>query len=92
MLRHARGYQLANRGVDTRSLQAYLGQKRSAHENGGRIFLNLGPVLPWLVAREERSGRHHQPGSAQSSQGRESFVQALFRAGRDYEMRCRIGN
>ena len=27
MLRHACGYQLANRGVDTRSLQAYLGHR-----------------------------------------------------------------
>jgi type 1 fimbriae regulatory protein FimB/type 1 fimbriae regulatory protein FimE len=31
MLRHACGYQLANRGVDTRSLQAYLGHKNIQH-------------------------------------------------------------
>jgi type 1 fimbriae regulatory protein FimB/type 1 fimbriae regulatory protein FimE len=31
MLRHACGYQLANRGVDTRSLQAYLGRKNIQH-------------------------------------------------------------
>lgn len=28
MLRHARGYQLANRGIDTRSIQAFLGHRR----------------------------------------------------------------
>jgi len=27
MLRHARGYKLANDGIDTRSLQAYLGHR-----------------------------------------------------------------
>ena len=31
MLRHACGYQLANRGVDTRSLQAYLGHRNIQH-------------------------------------------------------------
>jgi site-specific recombinase XerD len=31
MLRHACGYQLANQGVDTRSLQAYLGHKNIQH-------------------------------------------------------------
>jgi type 1 fimbriae regulatory protein FimB/type 1 fimbriae regulatory protein FimE len=31
MLRHACGYQLANRGVDRRSLQAYLGHKNIQH-------------------------------------------------------------
>jgi len=31
MLRHACGYQLANRSVDTRSLQAYLGHKNIQH-------------------------------------------------------------
>jgi type 1 fimbriae regulatory protein FimB/type 1 fimbriae regulatory protein FimE len=31
MLRHACGYHLANRGVDTRSLQAYLGHKNIQH-------------------------------------------------------------
>jgi type 1 fimbriae regulatory protein FimB/type 1 fimbriae regulatory protein FimE len=31
MLRHACGYQLANKGVDTRSLQAYLGHKNIQH-------------------------------------------------------------
>jgi type 1 fimbriae regulatory protein FimB/type 1 fimbriae regulatory protein FimE len=28
MLRHARGYQLANRGIDTRAIQAFLGHRR----------------------------------------------------------------
>lgn len=28
MLRHAKGYQLANRGVDTRAIQAFLGHRR----------------------------------------------------------------
>ena len=31
MLRHARGYKLANDGKDTRSLQAYLGHKNIQH-------------------------------------------------------------
>ena len=31
MLRHACGYALANRGHDTRALQAYLGHKNSTH-------------------------------------------------------------
>lgn len=31
MLRHACGYKLANQGVDTRSLQAYLGHKNIEH-------------------------------------------------------------
>jgi site-specific recombinase XerD len=31
MLRHAAGYKLANDGVDTRSLQAYLGHKNIQH-------------------------------------------------------------
>jgi integrase len=31
MLRHACGYKLANEGVDTRSLQAYLGHRNIAH-------------------------------------------------------------
>jgi type 1 fimbriae regulatory protein FimB/type 1 fimbriae regulatory protein FimE len=31
MLRHATGYALANKGVDTRSLQAYLGHKNIQH-------------------------------------------------------------
>jgi integrase len=31
MLRHACGYHLANRGVDTRSLQAYLGHRNIQH-------------------------------------------------------------
>ena len=31
MLRHACGYALANKGVDTRSLQAYLGHKNIQH-------------------------------------------------------------
>jgi len=31
MLRHACGYKLANRGVDTRSLQLYLGHRNIQH-------------------------------------------------------------
>ena len=31
MLRHARGYALANKGHDTRALQAYLGHKNIQH-------------------------------------------------------------
>lgn len=31
MLRHATGYYLANRGVDTRTIQAYLGHRNIAH-------------------------------------------------------------
>jgi type 1 fimbriae regulatory protein FimE len=31
MLRHARGYKLANDGHDTRSLQAYIGHKNIQH-------------------------------------------------------------
>ena len=31
MLRHACGFQLANKGVDTRSLQAYLGHRNIQH-------------------------------------------------------------
>ena len=31
MLRHACGYKLANDGVDTRSLQSYLGHKNIQH-------------------------------------------------------------
>ena len=31
MLRHACGYTLANKGIDTRALQAYLGHKNIQH-------------------------------------------------------------
>jgi len=31
MLRHSTGFKLANQGVDTRSLQHYLGHEHSAH-------------------------------------------------------------
>jgi type 1 fimbriae regulatory protein FimB/type 1 fimbriae regulatory protein FimE len=31
MLRHACGYALANKGIDTRALQAYLGHKSIQH-------------------------------------------------------------
>jgi site-specific recombinase XerD len=31
MLRHARGFALANKGRDTRALQAYLGHKNIQH-------------------------------------------------------------
>jgi len=31
MLRHARGYQLASKGIDTRAIQAYLGHKNIQH-------------------------------------------------------------
>ncbi len=31
MLRHAKGYQLASKGVDTRAIQAYLGHKNIQH-------------------------------------------------------------
>jgi site-specific recombinase XerD len=31
MLRHARGFQLANQGTDTRTLQAYLGHRNIQH-------------------------------------------------------------
>jgi type 1 fimbriae regulatory protein FimB/type 1 fimbriae regulatory protein FimE len=31
MLRHACGFKLANQGVDTRSLQSYLGHKNIQH-------------------------------------------------------------
>jgi type 1 fimbriae regulatory protein FimB/type 1 fimbriae regulatory protein FimE len=31
MLRHATGYHLANRGVDTRTIQAYLGHRNTMH-------------------------------------------------------------
>jgi site-specific recombinase XerD len=31
MLRHACGYHLANKGVDTRSLQSYLGRRNIQH-------------------------------------------------------------
>jgi type 1 fimbriae regulatory protein FimB/type 1 fimbriae regulatory protein FimE len=31
MLRHSKGYQLANKGVDTRSIQGYLGHKNIQH-------------------------------------------------------------
>ena len=31
MIRHATGYQLANTGKDTRSIQGYLGHKDTAH-------------------------------------------------------------
>jgi site-specific recombinase XerD len=32
MLRHACGFTLANKGVDTRTLQAYLGHKNIQHK------------------------------------------------------------
>jgi len=31
MLRHAKGYQLASKGVDTRAIQGYLGHKNIQH-------------------------------------------------------------
>jgi site-specific recombinase XerD len=44
MLRHTCGYLLANKGRDTRSLQAYLGHKRSAHllrfKSSRRLFMS----------------------------------------------------
>jgi type 1 fimbriae regulatory protein FimB/type 1 fimbriae regulatory protein FimE len=41
MLRHACGYKLANDGVDTRSLQAYLGHKNIQHTVG---YSELSPT------------------------------------------------
>jgi type 1 fimbriae regulatory protein FimB len=31
MLRHSKGFQLADRGIDTRAIQAYLGHKNIQH-------------------------------------------------------------
>ncbi|MBX3152895.1 tyrosine-type recombinase/integrase [Candidatus Obscuribacterales bacterium] len=31
MFRHANGYQLASKGVDTRAIQGYLGHKNTQH-------------------------------------------------------------
>ena len=31
MLRHATGYYLANKGIDTRTIQAYLGHRNIVH-------------------------------------------------------------
>ena len=46
MLRHAAGYKLANDGVDTRTIQAYLGHRNIQHtvrytELNGRRFKGL---------------------------------------------------
>ncbi len=49
MLRHACGYALANRGMDTRSLQAYLGHRRRLeidHQEGGKMRRLLYSILP----------------------------------------------
>ena len=48
MLRHACGYQLANEGVDTRSLQAYLGHEHPAH---GALHRAGADPLQELLAR-----------------------------------------
>ena len=42
MLRHACGYKLANQGVDTRSLQHYLGHKNIQHTSGIPSFHPTG--------------------------------------------------
>ena len=41
MLRHARGYQLASRGIDTRAIQAYLGHKNIQHTV---LYTKLDPI------------------------------------------------
>ena len=54
MLRHACGFKLANDGVDTRSLQSYLGHKniqqpsaiRNYHQIGSRIFGRIKATMP----------------------------------------------
>lgn len=50
-LRHAKGYQLANAGIDTRSIQAYLGHKNIAHtvkytQLDANRFKGFGKDLP----------------------------------------------
>jgi integrase len=59
MLRHACGYALANKGHDTRALQAYLGHRNiqhtvrtpSYHRRGSRIF---GAIKEFLIIKNAR--------------------------------------
>ena len=55
MLRHACGYQLANRGVDTRSVQAYLGQKNIQHTK--TVVVSFSILVPcFLGSLREKNG------------------------------------
>jgi hypothetical protein len=62
MLRHACGYQLANDGQDTRSLQLYLGHKNIQHTvrytqlNAGRFTRFVSPVTVRTELGESRGG------------------------------------
>jgi hypothetical protein len=63
MLRHACGYALANKGIDTRTLQAYLGHRsinstmRYAALAPGRFKNIWGESVVWVLpSRRERSG------------------------------------
>jgi site-specific recombinase XerD len=42
MLRHACGYALANKGYDTRGLQAYLGHRYIQHTGGIQSYRQIG--------------------------------------------------
>lgn len=54
LLRHAKGYQLANAGTDTRSIQAYLGHRNIAHtvkytKLDANRFRGFGKDLPGVA-------------------------------------------
>ena len=51
MLRHACGYALANRGMDTRSLQAYLGHASETIESSLNRIID-GRILPLDTAAQ----------------------------------------
>ena len=53
MLRHACGFALANKGHDTRALQAYLGHQHSAH---GAIHRVVAGTVQGLLALTDMAG------------------------------------
>ena len=52
MPRHSCGYKLANDGVDTRTIQSYLGQRATMSEFEGKAPLNLRRAEKELFGRK----------------------------------------
>jgi site-specific recombinase XerD len=54
MLRHVCGYELANKGTDTRTIQAYLGHPE--HQQHGALHRAVGNTVQRFVPRLRRPG------------------------------------
>ena len=88
MLRHACGSKLANQGVDTRSLQHYLGHKHPAHRALYRAV--AGTVQGFLEGLKARSMPVCGSSKRRPSERRSAGVPAslLLRARREWQCSC----